>query len=132
VSLTGAKSKVNNFVIDACFHKSYIQRSLHHSRSTNIYNKAVTSSTKASIAHSYLGGELGLDESKSLRTILVDVLLVRVGIVAIAAVRVRRVAVRFEPVGLGGRALEALGTGGKLDENVSTPMRRNGLSKLTP
>jgi hypothetical protein len=40
-----------------------------------------------------LCGELALNESKSLRAVLVDVLLVGVGIVAVAAVGVGRVAV---------------------------------------
>jgi hypothetical protein len=45
----------------------------------------------ASATHSC--GKLALDERKRLRTVLVNVLLVSVGIVAIAAVRVRGIAV---------------------------------------
>jgi len=55
-----------------------------------------------------------LDESKCLRAVLVDVLLVRVGVVAVAAIRVRRVAVRLDDGRVGGRALEAAGAGGEL------------------
>ena len=40
-----------------------------------------------------LCGELALDESESLRAVLVDVLLVGVGIVAVAAVRISSIAV---------------------------------------
>jgi hypothetical protein len=56
---------------------------------------------------SHLCGDLGLDESKSLRTVLVDVLLVSIGVVAVAAVWVRGIAVRLDDGGVGGRAGEA-------------------------
>lgn len=41
----------------------------------------------------HLCSDLALDEGQSLRAVLVDILLVRVGVVAIAAVRVGGVAV---------------------------------------
>ena len=43
-----------------------------------------------------LCGELALDESESLRAVLVDVLLVGVGIVAVAAVRIRSITVGLD------------------------------------
>lgn len=74
----------------------------------------------------HLRSDLGLDESQSLGAVLVDVLLVRVGVVASAAVGIGGVAVRLEPVGLGGRALEALGTGSELFAFVSFRIVRLG------
>jgi hypothetical protein len=61
--------------------------------------------------------ELALDESKCLRAVLIDVLLVCVGVVAVAAVRVGGVAVRLDDAGAGGRAREATGTSGELDRS---------------
>jgi predicted DNA repair protein MutK len=55
----------------------------------------------------HLCGDLGLDESKSLGAVLVDVLLVSVGVVAVAAVWVRGIAVRLDDGGVGGRAGKA-------------------------
>jgi len=55
-----------------------------------------------------------LDESEGLLAVLVDVLLVRVGVVAVAAVRVGRVAVGLDDGRVGGRALVAAGAGGEL------------------
>jgi hypothetical protein len=55
----------------------------------------------------HLCGDLGLDESKSLGAVLVDVLLVSVGVIAVAAVWVRGIAVRLDDGGVGGRAGEA-------------------------
>lgn len=57
-----------------------------------------------------------LDESQRLLTVLVDVLLVRVGIVAVAAVGVGRVAVRLDDGRAGRGALEAAGAGSELVE----------------
>jgi hypothetical protein len=60
------------------------------------------------------GAELGLDEGDGLRAVLVPVVLVGGGVVAVAAVRVRRVAVRLDLAGLrareAGRAGVELGT----------------------
>src|SRR5690349_1266596 len=55
-----------------------------------------------------------LDEGKRLLAVLVDVLLVRVGVVAVAAVGVGRVAVRLDDGRAGRRALEAAGAGSEL------------------
>jgi Mn2+/Fe2+ NRAMP family transporter len=55
----------------------------------------------------HLCGDLGLDEGKSLGSVLVDVLLVGVGVVAVAAVWVGRIAVRLDDGGTGRCALEA-------------------------
>ena len=66
-----------------------------------------------------LGGKLALDESESLRAVLVDVLLVGVGIVAVAAVGVGRVAVRLDDACVGGRALEASRAGSELRSYIS-------------
>ena len=60
------------------------------------------------------GVELALDEGQRLGTVLVAILLMRVGVGARAAVRVGRVAVRLNDGRLGRRALEALGAGGEL------------------
>ena len=48
-----------------------------------------------------------LDEGKCLLAVLVDVLLVRVGVIAVAAVRIGAVAVRLDDLGVGRSALEA-------------------------
>jgi hypothetical protein len=56
-----------------------------------------------------------LDEGHRLLAVLVDVLLVRVGVVAGAAIGVAGVAVRLDDTRAGRRALEASGAGGKLD-----------------
>ena len=61
-----------------------------------------------------LSSNLALDEAESLVSVDVDILLVMVGIVSIAAVRVLRVAVALNDAGVGWRACEAVGTGGKL------------------
>ena len=61
-----------------------------------------------------LSSKLALDESKSLRAVDGDVLLVVVGIVAIAAVRVLRVAVRLEDAGASRGARVSSGTSGEL------------------
>jgi hypothetical protein len=55
-----------------------------------------------------------LDEGKRLLAVLVDVLLVRVGVVAVAAVGVGRVAVRLDDGRASRRALEAARAGSKL------------------
>jgi hypothetical protein len=54
-----------------------------------------------------LCGKLALDERKRLGAVLVNVLLVSVGVVAVAAVWVRSVAVRLDDGGASGRTLEA-------------------------
>lgn len=61
-----------------------------------------------------LSSDLALDEVESLVAVDVDVLLVVVGVVAVAAVWVLRVAVALDDAAIGGRAGEALGTSGKL------------------
>jgi hypothetical protein len=53
-----------------------------------------------------LCGKLALDERKRLGAVLVNVLLVSIGIVAVAAVWVRSVAVRLDDGGASGRTLE--------------------------
>jgi hypothetical protein len=58
--------------------------------------------------------ELALDEGKRLRAVLVDVLLVRVCIVTVAAVRVGGVAVRLNNAGAGWGASKARRTSGEL------------------
>jgi hypothetical protein len=63
--------------------------------------------------------ELALDECEGLLAVLVHVLLVGVGIVSIAAVRVCRIAVRLDDGRVGGRALEAAGAGSELQDAVS-------------
>jgi hypothetical protein len=60
-----------------------------------------------------LSSDLGLDESQCLGTVLVDVLLVRVGVVSVAAVGIGRVAVRLDDAGGGWRAREARRTSGE-------------------
>lgn len=62
-----------------------------------------------------LGGEFGFDECEGLGAVFVDVLLVRVGIVAVAAVGVCGVAVGLDDAGAGGGALETGGAGGELE-----------------
>jgi len=59
-----------------------------------------------------------LDERKRLLTVLVDVLLVRVGVVAVAAVRIRRIAVRLDDARVGRGALEAALAGGELFRQI--------------
>ena len=82
---------------------------------SSIYNNQTSIFRAVSKQTPNLGGiEELLDEGQRLCSVLVDVLLVRVGIVAVAAVRVGRVAVRLNDGRLGRRALEALGTGGEL------------------
>jgi hypothetical protein len=66
--------------------------------------------------------ELALDESERLGAVLVDVLLVCVGIIAVAAVRVGGVAVRLDDAGAGWRAFEATGTGGELVMSEIVPI----------
>ena len=61
-----------------------------------------------------LGSDLALDEGESLVSINVDILLVVIGVVSVAAVRVLRVAIALDDAGVGWRAFEAAGTGGKL------------------
>jgi hypothetical protein len=58
-----------------------------------------------------------LDEGERLLAVLVDVLLVRVGVVAGAAVGVGRVAVRLDDGRAGGRALEPTRAGGELEQS---------------
>lgn len=70
------------------------------------------SSPSTNLTH--LRSDLALNESQRLRAILVDILLMGVGVIAIAAVRVRGVAVRLDDAGVGGRAGEACWAGGKL------------------
>jgi hypothetical protein len=56
-------------------------------------------------------GELALDEGESLVAVDVDVLLMVVGVVSVAAVRVLGVAVALDDAGAGRRAGEASGAG---------------------
>lgn len=63
--------------------------------------------------------QLGLDEGQSLRAVLGHVTLVGGGVAAVAAVRVRRVAVGLDDARVGRRALEAAGAGGELQRQVS-------------
>lgn len=58
--------------------------------------------------------QLALDEVESLLSVLVDVLLVSVGVVARAAVRISRVTVALDEGRAAGRAMEAAGAGGEL------------------
>lgn len=69
--------------------------------------------------------QLGLDEVEGLGSVLVHVLLVAVGVVAVAAVRVRRVAVGLDDAGVRGRAPEAAGASSKLGRNTLAG-RRDG------
>lgn len=55
-----------------------------------------------------------LDERQCLASILIDVLLVRVRIIAIAAVRIGGVTVRLNDGRIGGRTLVSAGTSRKL------------------
>lgn len=64
----------------------------------------------------HLSGDLALDESHGLAAVDGDVLLVVVGVVAVAAVRVLGVAVRLDDAGRGRRAREASGASSKLRE----------------
>lgn len=59
-------------------------------------------------------GHLALDEGKSLGTVLGDVLVVGVAVVAVAAEGIRGIAVRLDELGVVGSALEASGAGGEL------------------
>ena len=68
----------------------------------------------AAIMTASLSSELALDESKSLRSVLVDVLLVCICVVAIAAVGIGSITVRLEDAGVCGRALESGGALGEL------------------
>ena len=86
----------------------------------DIYNKGNNFSTMGGATIRDLCGKLALNESQSLRTVLVDVLLVSVGIVASAAVGVSGVAVQLDDAGAGRRALEASRAGGKLETLLST------------
>lgn len=61
-----------------------------------------------------LSSNLALDEVESLVAVDVDVLLVVVTVVSVAAVWVLRVAVALDDAAVGRRAGEALGTGGEL------------------
>lgn len=61
----------------------------------------------------HLCGDLRLDERQRLRAVLVDVLLVRVCVVSIAAVGVGGVTVALDDAGAGRGALEALRAGGE-------------------
>ena len=72
-----------------------------------------------SVLNPHLCGDLALNERKSLRAVLVDVLLVSIGVVTVAAVWVSGVAVRLDDAGAGGRALEAGRAGGELWLGVS-------------
>ena len=56
-----------------------------------------------------------LDKTKGLLAILVNILLVRVGVVAVATVRVGGVAVGLDDGGVGGRALETALAGRELE-----------------
>jgi len=78
-----------------------------------LYTLHIPSSTSFPI---YLVSSIQLapDEGKCLLAVLVDVLLVRVGVVAGAAVRVSRVAVRLDDGRARGGALKASGTGREL------------------
>ena len=67
-----------------------------------------------------LCSKLALDESQSLRTVLVDILLVRVGVVAVAAEWVSSVAVRLDDACTGGSTLEASRASGELWLEVSS------------
>lgn len=71
-----------------------------------------------------LSGDLGLNEGHGLRSVLVDVLLVGVGIVSVAAVRVCAVAVALDDARVGRRALEALRTGGEALSSTSSDVVR--------
>jgi hypothetical protein len=59
-----------------------------------------------SLAH-HSCGEFALDEGKSLGAVLVDVLLVGVGVITVAAVWIGGIAVGLDDGGAGGRAREA-------------------------
>jgi hypothetical protein len=72
--------------------------------------------------------ELALDESERLGAVFVDVLLVCVGIIAVAAVRVGGVAVRLDDAGARWRAFEATGTGGELVMSEIVPISLTGTS----
>ena len=61
----------------------------------------------------HLSSDLALDEGESLVAVDVDVLLVVVGVVSVAAVRIGRIAVALDDAGVGGRALESLWTSGE-------------------
>lgn len=68
----------------------------------DMYNENCSFSTSGGPTSCRLCGDLGLDESQSLRAVLVDVLLVGVGVVAGAAVWVSCVAVRLDDACIGG------------------------------
>lgn len=61
-----------------------------------------------------LSVQLPLDESQGLLAVLVDILLVGVGIVSIAAIRISSVTVRLDDGGAPRRALESGRAGGEL------------------
>lgn len=88
-----------------------------HISLVKIYTTNKFSAHSRNLSHrpaKHLCGDLALDESQSLRSILVDVLLVGIGVVAVAAVWVGGVAVRLDDGGAGGCALEARWAGGEL------------------
>ena len=62
--------------------------------------------------------------------ILVDILLVRVCVVSIAAVRIRRVAVRLDDTGIGRGALESLRTSGKLLHIETNRVSGNAITSM--
>lgn len=79
----------------------------------------------------HLCGNLGLDEGESLGAVLVNILLVSVGVIAVAAVWVSSVAVRLDDACVGRRALEASGARGKL-QGLSVSLSAMLSGSLTP
>ena len=61
-----------------------------------------------------LSSDLALDESQCLRAVLVDVLLMGIGVITVAAIGVSCVTVTLDDAGVCGRAFEAGWAGGKL------------------
>ena len=92
-----------------------VQRIVAYTISFNLYLHRSTAPTVDAIQFPILlfastprlSSELALDESKSLATVDADILLVVVGVVSVAAVRVLGVAVTLDDAGAGRRAGES-------------------------
>lgn len=76
--------------------------------------RAYSSPTTLRLRSIYNLTKLALDELHGLRAVLVDVLLVRVGIIAVAAVGIGRIAVRLDDAWARRRAGKASRTSGEL------------------
>jgi len=114
---------------------------LGYALSYHMYNFSTKLDTEVYLPHMqtifrviiHLSGDLALNESQRLWAVLVDILLVRVGVVAVAAVGVGRVAVRLDDTWVCRGALEAGWTGGELTYIISLILsKKTGRRNLRP